>query len=371
MKKKISMLLLALLCMGLMTACGGKEEEAEIIVPEEVPIEEIVEEEPVEEEEEVVEDVIPEGMYRSELTNEIISEELKNQRPIAAMVDNDKRALPHYGISQADIVYEMMNSTLNNRVTRLMVLVKDWKNIEQLGSIRSLRPTNILLAAEWNAVVCHDGGPYHNDAYLAKGYTDNLSGGFARVQNGKATEFTEYITTGELESRIAKAGYSEEYNEYANEGPHFQFATESNPIDLSTMENSQPCTKIELPYRNNNPYFVYNEETQTYDYFNHGSEHVDAGNNVQTTFKNIILQDVTFSQLDENGYLIFNCIGEGRWGWYITNGHAMQITWSKLSDTDVTRFYDFEGNEITINTGKTYIGLIPDDDFNYVGISAE
>ena len=93
------MLLVALLCMGTMIACGGKEEEtAEIVLPEEVPIEEMVEEEPVEEAEEIVEDVIPEGMYRSELTNEIISEELKNQRPIAAMVDNDKRALPHYGL---------------------------------------------------------------------------------------------------------------------------------------------------------------------------------------------------------------------------------------------------------------------------------
>ena len=372
MKKKISMLLFSLLCAATMVACGEKEEEAVIVLPEEVPIEEMVQEETVEEEEVVEEDVIPEGMYRSELTNEIISEEIKNQRPIAAMVDNDKRALPHFGISQADVVYEMMNSTQNNRVTRFMVLVKDWKQIDQLGSIRSLRPTNILLAAEWNAIVCHDGGPFHNDAYLAKGYTDNLSGGFARIKNGKPTEFTEYITTGELEDRVAKAGYSEEYNEYANEGPHFQFATENNPVDLSVLENSQACTKVTLPYKNNNPYLVYNEESQTYDYFEHGGAHLDAGNNdVQTTFKNVIIQDVTFSQLDNNGYLIFNCIGEGRSGWYITNGNAMQITWSKLSDTDVTRFYDMEGNEITVNTGKTYICLVPDDNFQDIVITAE
>ena len=39
---------------------------------------------------------VPEGMYRSELTNEIISEDLKNQRPIAVMVDNESTALPHF-----------------------------------------------------------------------------------------------------------------------------------------------------------------------------------------------------------------------------------------------------------------------------------
>lgn len=370
MKKRISMLMLSLMLAMVMAACGGAAEETVIEAPE---VQQITVDETTDEAvEEVVEDVIPEGMYRSELTNELISEEIKNQRPIAAMVDNDARALPHYGINQADVVYEMMNSTHNARVTRLMVLVKDWKNIEQLGSIRSLRPTNIMLASEWNAVVCHDGGPYHNDAYLAKGYTDNLSGGFARIDNGKPREFTEYITTGELEKRMASAGYSEEYNEYANEGPHFQFAPESNPVDLSTMANSQPCTKVTLPFRNSGSYLEYNEETQTYDYFEHGGAHVDAGdNNKQTTFKNVIIQDVTFTELDENGYMVFNCIGEGRWGWYITNGNAMQITWSKKSDTDVTRYYDFDGNEITINTGKTYIALCPDDDFPFVGIIAE
>ena len=369
MKKRISMLLLSLTFAVMMTACGKKESvsQDELIV-EEIPIEEFEKGETTE----VVEDVIPEGMYRSELTNELISEELKNQRPVAVMVDNDKRALPHYGISQADVVYEMMNSTHNARVTRLMVLVKDWKSIERLGSIRSLRPTNIMLASEWNAIVCHDGGPYHNDAYLAKGYTDNLSGGFARIDNGKPREFTEYITTGELEKRIASAGYSEEYNEYANEGPHFQFATPSNPVNLEGKANTQACTKVTLPFRNNESYLVYNEESQTYDYYEHGGAHVDAGNgNVQTTFKNVIIQDVTFTELDDNGYMVFNCIGSGRWGWYITNGTAMQITWSKTGENDVTRYYDFDGNEITINTGKTYIALCPDDDFPYVGIIAE
>ncbi|MBR3600827.1 MAG: DUF3048 domain-containing protein [Lachnospiraceae bacterium] len=369
MKKRISMLLLSLMFAIMMTACG-KEEETVVETP---VVDETVVEDTTEETEttEVVEEINTEGMYRSELTNEWIPEELKDQRPVAVMVDNDKRALPHYGISEADVVYEMMNSTHNNRVTRLMVLVKDWESIERLGSIRSLRPTNIMLASEWNAVVCHDGGPYHNDAYLAKGYTDNLSGGFARIENGKPREFTEYITTGEIADRIDKAGYSREYNKYANEEPHFQFASESEPVNLEGKANTKPCDKVTLPFRNNNSYLVYNEESQTYDYFEHGGAHIDANNNVQTTFKNVIIQDVTFAELDDNGYMVFNCIGQGRWGWYITNGTAMQITWEKLSENGITRYYDFDGNEITINTGKTYIALCPDDDFPYVGIIAE
>ena len=208
MKKRLLLLLLTLTMAVAATACGG-EEEVVVEVEEEVEVEE-----PVVEEEAVVEDVVPEGFYRSELTNEIISEELKDQRPIAVMVDNEKTALPHYGLTQADVVYELMNSTKNGEITRFMALVKDWDAIVQFGSVRSLRPTNILLANEWNAIICHDGGPFHNDAYLALPATDNISGYFGRVNNGKPREFTEYVLTGEIAKYTERLGIGTTYNEY-------------------------------------------------------------------------------------------------------------------------------------------------------------
>ena len=80
------------------------------------------------------------------------------------MVDNEKTALLHYGLTQADIIYEMQNSTMNGGVTRFMCIVKDWDSITQFGSIRSVRPTNFMIAPEYDAVVIHDGGPYYIDA---------------------------------------------------------------------------------------------------------------------------------------------------------------------------------------------------------------
>ncbi len=61
------------------------------------------------------------------------------------MVDNEKTALPHYGLTEADVVYEIMNSTANGRITRLMAIVKDWGKITQFGSIRSTRPISLML----------------------------------------------------------------------------------------------------------------------------------------------------------------------------------------------------------------------------------
>lgn len=311
-----------------------------------------------------------EGMYRSEITNEWIDESLKDQRPVAVMVDNEKTALPHYGLTEADVVYEIMNSTLNDRITRFMVVVKDWEKIEQLGSIRSARPTNFMLAAEWNAVLCHDGGPYFINDWVAKDYSANFSGGFARFNNGKATEFTEYITYDTytnsqkgktydgLKQRFANSKYTTTYNDYY-QGPHFKFA--DGEVTFDDRSDAISATTIELPFKHNGSTLKYNEETGTYDYYEYGSAHKDADSNAQLTFENVILQDTTFAELGE-GYLIYNAIDSGRSGYYITQGKAIEVTWTKSSENAITHYYDAKtGEEIQINTGKTYISLIPSD----------
>ena len=312
--------------------------------------------------------VLPEGMYFSELTGEPISESIKDQRPIAAMVDNELTALPHYGTSEADVVYELMNSTKNDRITRLMCVVKDWGSIEQLGSIRSTRPTNILLASEWNAILCHDGGPYHNDAYFANPWAaDHLSGYFSRVNNGKAREFTEYILPGDLESGIEKFNISATYNEYANPGSHFNFVEYGKELVLSEKySNTYPGTVVTLPFKHNSSQLVYNADTKEYEYYEYGERHEDAEDGAPLSFKNVILQNCSFTQLDDNGYLIYNCISEGQLGWYLTNGEAKIIAWSKTSETGVTKYYDDNGDELQINTGKTYISLIPSDSWDSI-----
>lgn len=308
-----------------------------------------------------------EGMYRSEITNEWIDESLKNQRPIAVMVDNESIALPHYGLTEADVVYEIMNSTKNGRITRLMAIVKDWGSITQFGSIRSTRSTNIMLAAEWNAVLCHDGGPFYINDWIAKKYSANFSGGFSRVDNGKKREFTEYICAGDLDSKFANSKYTTEYNEYYP-GQHYVFS--DTEIDLSERSDSFDCTEIQLPFSHNQSTLKYNEETGTYDYYEYGEAHTDpVHDNAQLTFKNLLIQDCTFSQLDENGYMIYNAIDSGRDAYYITNGKAIEVQWIKPSENEPTIYLDKQtGEQIEMNTGKTYVSLVPSDTWDDVVI---
>lgn len=393
MKKKLIGSLLTLAVVLLLGGCGDGSEELGTIIDSAVvesPKNEVVnasedetEAEEVQEENETVEESIAqepaeeenrEGMYRSELTGEWISVELKNQRPIAAMVDNEVTALDHYGVNSADIVYEMMNSTANGRVTRLMVIYKDWQNITQLGSIRSARPTNFMVAAEYNAILCHDGGPFYINDYVAKKYTNNLSGGFARFSNGKSAEFTEYITYDSytnaqkgktysgLGARIEAAKYSTEYNDYYP-GEHFTF--DYKGFDFQDRVEALTAETIKLPFPHNSSKLLYNSETEKYEYYEYGKAHVDPlDDNRITSFDNVILQSCSFKQYDDLGYMIYHVVGSGE-GYYLTHGKAIPIRWNKTQEDGLTSFTDAAtGESITLNVGKTYIGIVPSDKWN-------
>lgn len=321
----------------------------------------------------------PEGQYRSELTNEWISTEIKSQRPVAIMVDNESIALDHFGVNSADVVYEIMNSTENGRITRLMCVVKDWRNLQQFGSIRSVRPTNFMLAAEYNAILVHDGGPYFIDEYVAKDYSNNLSGGFARFSNGKSAEFTEYVTsenytnptTGNsfagLVSRIDNTHYSTNYNEYYP-GLHFEFSDEE--FSLSDYADVQDAVNVSIPFPHNSSTLTYNSEKGTYDYSEYGKPHIDALTNEVTTFKNAIIENCDFTQLDEHGYMVYNVLTSTvHNGYYLTNGKAIPITWEKETETGLTMYFNAStGEPIKLNTGKTYIALVPSDSWSQLSL---
>ena len=228
---------------------------------------------------------------------------------------------------------------------------------------------------------------WHNDTtkVTVKVVDTIVSGNFtiqkvqAKVgQNGSWTDITEdmYIEISEnstiyvqvtdqkgktydgLKQRFANSKYTTTYNDYY-QGPHFKFA--DGEVTFDDRSDAISATTIELPFKHNGSTLKYNEETGTYDYYEYGSAHKDADSNAQLTFENVILQDTTFAELGE-GYLIYNAIDSGRSGYYITQGKAIEVTWTKSSENAITHYYDAKtGEEIQINTGKTYISLIPSD----------
>lgn len=374
-KRIVSITCACLMAIAAVGCSGGDSSESATAATSEVTVSETAASATTQEPEKAE---VPEGMYISEITGEPISKEIEDIRPIAVMVDNERTALDHAGTARADVVYEMINSTANDRITRFMCIFKDWKNIEMIGSIRSTRPTNCLLFQEWNAVLCHDGGPWYINEYLANDFSPHFSGTFSRVTNGKPREFTEYVvndgTVSDVETNMKNSGVSETYDKYRlDDLTHFNFCEWGETISLKDEKGAFEATKVDLSevFMHTSSRLDYNEKTGTYDFSEYGNLHKDLDTEEVLTFKNVILQEASMVELDAGGYMLYNILTTNMFeGYYITDGYAIKIYWNKPDVLEHTRYFvkndagDYE--ELMLNTGKTYIALVPNDSWDQV-----
>lgn len=308
------------------------------------------------------------GMVRSPLTNEWVEEKVATTRPIAVMIPNEAHAVPHYNLSKASIVYE---AKVEGSMTRMMAIFEDWQKLNKIGNVRSIRSYFAYWAFEWDPIIVHFGGPYFVYDLLNLDTTDNVDGtrdntAFFRSNDRENPHNAYAAGPGILES-AKKNGYSLEYRD-VTDGPHFQFATPDKPNTLSQYgENAADATYVDMTaaYPLTRCYFQYEDDGlyYRYQYLSGGTDgaHVDGYNNKQLAFSNILVQRVKQEEI-ENGYLVMQCHDTTRDGYFFTQGKGIHVTWQKIGDYGATRFYDDNGDEIQLNTGKTMILIIRDSD---------
>ena len=373
--KRLQVLFLVALSSSLLLFGCGKSEEETAVQPIVQPI---VEQQPEKEEdssseeaetEEDLDTPPAEGMVRSRLTNEWVDEDVANTRPIAIMIPNSKTA-SQYSISDASILYEC---NVEGSMTRLMAVYEDWKNLEKIGNIRSCRDYYLYWAFEWDAIYIHYGGPFYIDDLIGRSDTQNINCidyGKASYRDTAKNSTDNAFTSGSLVEEAANHyGYPLTYRDGYADANHYQFASSSEPNTLEQYSDAIDASKIDLSpaYPVTNCYFIYNEETGLYDRYQHLSgdsdgPHIDLANNKQLAFKNVLIQNTYFEVRDQKGYLSFQCHDTTRDGWFFTNGKGIHVTWEKTSDYGATRYYDDNGNEIKLNTGKTMVCIVEDGD---------
>jgi acetoacetate decarboxylase len=77
--------------------------------------------------------------------------------------------------------------------------------------------------------------------------------------------------------------------------------------------------------------------------------------------RNVLIEKCYYEVRDEKGYLAFQMHDTTKDGWFLTQGKMIHVTWKKEGDYKPTTFYDDNGKEITLNTGKTMWFVIQDD----------
>ena len=123
--------------------------------------------------------------------------------------------------------------------------------------------------------------------------------------------------------------------------------------------DSVVANKVKIPYSSYvTTSYEYDATNKVYNRFVNGTSHSDYITKKQYNFKNIIVMNVYNYSMDSYGRQDLNTVGTGT-GYYITNGYARPITWSKKTRNSKTTYMYNDGSEIEVNDGNTFIQVQP------------
>ncbi len=298
-----------------------------------------------------------EGEMRSFLSGLWVPIEVGTKRPYAFQFNNFKKVSNQWGISQADIVYECI---VEGGITRLLGIGENYTG-DKIGSTRSARHYFVSIADEYDAIYIHYGATKYARNKVKELKIDEMDGNagsgavvFYRDKTISAPH-NAFASLEGIQKGIEKNGFETQYpKDYE---PHFKFYEEDTDFPSESDANN-----ISLGF---SAYikagFEYNTSDKLYYRSQFGSKHVDSLTGEQLAFKNIIIQFVKEWNIDRNGYQTMDLEDASGSGFYITNGKGAPITWKKKEADSFMRYYNAAGEELTINPGKTYITLFPNN----------
>ncbi len=289
-----------------------------------------------------------------------LSSEAIGKRPVAVMVNNASQARPQYGISQADIIFEI---PVEGRITRLMALYADYTKVPNICPIRSCRYYYPAIAKGFDAYYIHWGCDPTVLSYVNSLGIDRFDGmanpyglfdrDQSRRNQGYSMEHTGYFEGTAFAAALQSSGTRTDLKE-SKSGTAFKFCG----MDETVTPAGEACTSFSIDFGPTTSSFSYDESTGTYYKKMNGTAHLDAVTGETLSFKNLFVLETNIYVRDEAGHLQLNWAGSSSAkGYYISNGMIETIHWSKENgnESGYLKFYKENGEELTINRGKSYI----------------
>jgi len=337
--------------------------------------EEATEEEPIAvETEEVVEEEDVEKIAGIEITGDIniisgldISDEVRDSRPIAVMVENSPDSRPQSGLIYADMVFEVVDE---GGVTRYVAVFSSY-DAEIVGPVRSARIYYAEIARSFDPIYAFWGT--YKEAYpviedmgldvlttlgeplpAVSSIVANTSSGWRDYSRSNITEHTAFMSTIKLKEEAADYGYSLE----GGQSPlRFKIdAVDSERGDISNIN-------INFSYDTYRVDFEYNRENNNYLKFTGGAPHTDYETGKRIAVNNVIVMITSIEgPIDQWGHMAVRTTGTSDIGkaFFFMDGNVIEGTWERTSAFDPFKYKDDDGNIVLFNRGSTWVALIQD-----------
>ena len=304
------------------------------------------------------------GKYINPLTGLPADQNTYYKRPVAIMLNNIKKANPQIGTSNADVIYECM---VEGGITRLMMLVTNYENLDVIGSVRSSREYYLDFAQNHDAIYIHAGGSTQAYKEIYQRSINNIcgvNGGavtayFYRDPERRATMGLEHslMTTGEM---ITKAIQYKKYRTDKYEGFDSPFDFVSCDGGENTLEQGGEARHVIITYTSSHyPQYIYNEKTNTYARYQFkGEAHIDGATGETLTFTNVLVIACTHTNTNDSyNHIDVDTVGSGD-GYYIYGGKYIKIKWSKADEDTPIQLFNEDGTPLQMNCGKTFVNIV-------------
>lgn len=316
----------------------------------------------------------PPVLYRHPLTGAPL-EEPCTDRVVSVVINNHEHALPQYGVSKADIIYEFETE---GGITRLLGLFTDLENVEQVGPIRSARSYFNNISAAFGAPIIHCGG---SETGIA-GYYDfnNKLKDWEHLNAGASKDDPELPFFRDLE-RYYNQGYNWEHTLFGR-GPKIVEEFKKKDISLVNEKGTdfgfvfdeaaaiqgEDAKEIVVKFLGTKKTtMTYDETAGKYMMAEYGEDLIDGINNEQLGFKNVIVvfADQTKRAPKKTVLSYYDMIGTGE-GYMAMGGKITEIKWSRETVYDPFVYTYEDGTPVTFSVGNSYVAVVdPDGSVKY------
>lgn len=294
-------------------------------------------------------------------------------RPVAVVINNLKDALPHHGVSEADMFYEIETE---GGITRCLAVFTNLAGNPKIGPVRSARTFFNNIAVGYDAPIVHCGGSVRGRNAGYGDSSDKISnwehldqvyngGYFFRDEDryynlGYNWEHTLFATGDDLLAGLDSKGYLvEEARDYG-----LQFA-EDDKLELDGFVAQSVTVTFKGDKTSS---FRYDELDKVYKMSQYNDIYIDANTGNQMAFKNLIVIYTEQWKRHDGEYSrsYYELQGEGE-GYMAVNGEIVKINWSR-EDLRTPFVYTYaDGTPVTLGVGKTYVAVASEtsDPINY------
>ncbi len=333
------MLLIFMLMVFVLAACNDDKAKEVTEEPEEVEVEEEVAADPKSE----LKNVYP-------LTG-IKTNDPVNNRIVGIMVNNATQARPQSGLSQADIVYEIL---AEGPITRFLAFFHS-ETPEVVGPVRSAREYYGKLAFDMDAIYVYHGAATHVEEKILSTGVDVLQGMvydndqvlFKREDFRVAPHNSYFIYPNVYE--VASENGIDVEREYEP----YPFLKDDEVAELS----GNPANQVEIVYFEGQEevMYEYDPSIEKYIRYNDGEKTIELDDEEPILLDNIFVVETHHEVIDSANRRAVDLESGGN-GYLIRKGTVEEVTWKNVDG----RILPFQDNEpLKFVPGKTWINIVP------------